>query len=217
MDRRDGQQLAVAARHRSSAGQAVMVMAIFVGLLWLVQISDQLASYPLLRYGIFPRSVGRIEDIASAPFIHANYSHLIGNTLPLLVLGFLVALGGLRRFFAVTVLVIVVSGLGVWLTAPSGSDTVGVSGVIFGYLGYLVTRGFVERRLVDLFIAIIVGVLYWSIVPDLLPGHPGVSWQGHLFGLLGGVLAAFLLRRRSAEQQIATAPTSSGASGPSPA
>jgi len=178
------------------ARQAVVVMAGFLALLWVVQIADGLSGYPLLRLGIVPRTVGKLEDVFTAPFIHVSYRHLIDNTPPLLVLGFLVALRGLKQFFLVTGTVVLVGGLGVWLSAASGSDTVGASGVIFGYLGYLVARGVIDRRAIDVAVALLVGVLYWSILPDLLPGNPGISWQGHVFGLVGGLLAAWLLRAR---------------------
>jgi membrane associated rhomboid family serine protease len=184
---------------RSNAQRAAVAMGLFVALLWIVQVIDSLSGYPLLRYGIEPRTPGRLEYVFTAPFIHVSYAHLIGNTLPLAVLGFLVALRGIGRFLAVTAIVICVSGLGVWLFAPSASDTVGASGVIFGYLGYLVASGIFERRFVDLAVAVLVGILYWSFIPDLLPGHPGISWQGHLFGLIGGVLAAWAFRSRPAE------------------
>ena len=183
--------------HRYPAAlSAVIVMGIFLAVLWVVQIADSVSHYPLLHLGIEPRSVGKVEDIFTAPFIHVSYAHLIGNTLPLLVLGFFVALRGIKRFLLVTLVIIVVSGLGVWLTASSGSDTVGASGVIFGYFGYLVARGVIERRPTDLFVGVVVGALYWSILPDLFPGNRGVSWQAHLFGLLGGILAARLFRLR---------------------
>jgi len=173
-------------------------MAVFLGVLWAVQIADSLTHYSLLRWGIMPRQVGRLEDVLTAPFIHASYTHLVDNSLPLLVLGFIAALRGVGRWLGVTLMIIVMSGLGVWLTSPSGSDTVGVSGVIFGYFAYLVARGVIERRLIDLAVGLLVGILYWSLLPGILPGHYGISWQAHFFGLLGGILAAWLFRRRVA-------------------
>lgn len=186
-------------RRAAQVRNAAIVMGGLLALLWAVQIADSLLRYRFLRYGIEPRHIGRLEDIFTAPFIHVSYSHLAENTLPLLVLGFLVAMRGVARYVLVSAVVVVVSGLGVWLTAPSGSDTVGASGVIFGYFGYLIARGVIDRRLLDLLVGLAVGVLYWSIVPDLLPGHPGISWQGHLFGLMGGVLSAWMFRRRRPE------------------
>jgi membrane associated rhomboid family serine protease len=144
-----------------------------------------------------PRRLDKLEDVLTAPFIHVSYTHLIDNSLPLLILGFIAALRGIGRWLAVTVVIVLVSGVGVWLTATGGSDTVGASGVIFGYFGFLVARGLLDRRVVDLAIGLAVGVLYWTLLPGVLPGHNGVSWQAHLFGLLGGILAAWLFRVRS--------------------
>jgi membrane associated rhomboid family serine protease len=181
--------------------QAGVVMLVFLGLLWAVQIADSLTHYSLLRWGIIPRRLDKLEDILTAPFIHVSYTHLEDNTLPLLILGFIAALRGVRRWLGVTLVIILVSGLGVWLTGGGGSDTVGASGVIFGYLGYLVARGVIDRHLVDLAVGLLVGVLYWSLLPGVLPGHYGISWQAHLFGLLGGILAAWLFRGRSPRVQ----------------
>jgi len=178
--------------------EALAVTVAFLGVLWAVQIADSLTHYSLLRWGIMPRQVGKLEDVFTAPFIHVSYTHLEDNSLPLLVLGFMAALRGIGRWIAVTLVIILVSGLGVWLTAPGGSDTVGASGVIFGYFGYLLARGVIDRRILDLGVGLLVGILYWTLLPGVLPGHYGISWQAHLFGLLGGVLAARLFRRRAA-------------------
>lgn len=177
-----------------------MAVAAVLVVLWSVQVVDSLDHYYLLRFGIVPRQVGRIQDILSAPFIHVSWTHLVDNSIPLAVLAFLAALAGLDRFLGVTAVIVVVSGLGVWLTAAGGTDTVGASGVIFGYFGYLVVRGIFDRRPVDLGVGLVVGILYWSILAGVVPGRAGVSWQGHLFGLLGGVAAGWLFRRRPAQK-----------------
>ncbi|HTX00858.1 MAG TPA: rhomboid family intramembrane serine protease [Acidimicrobiales bacterium] len=188
------------------ARNAAIAMAVFLVVIWVLQIADSLMHYSLLRFGIQPRWPSRLGDIFSAPFLHVSYAHISDNTLPLAVLGFLVALRGIARFLAVTLVIIVIGGLGVWLTASSGTDTVGASGVIFGYLGFLVARGAIERRLLDIVVAVLVGALYWSILPLLLPGNPGISWQGHLFGLAGGVTSAWWFRSRRPELPPADQP-----------
>ncbi len=175
---------------------AALIMVGFVAVLWAVQLVDVATHYSLLRFGIVPRSLSRLGDILSAPFLHVSWTHIESNTPPLFVLGLLVALAGLRRFLAVTAFVIVVAGLGVWLVSPSNTDTVGASGVVFGYLGFLLARGAIERRLLELAVAVAVGVGYWWTLPALLPGNPAVSWQDHLFGLFAGILAAGLWRSR---------------------
>lgn len=190
-----------ASRPLSPVVRAGAIMSGFLALLWVIQIADSLSHYSLLRWGIVPRRLDKLEDVLTAPFLHVSYTHLIDNSLPLLVLGFIAALRGIGRWLAVTLVIILVSGLGVWLTAAGGSDTVGASGVIFGYFGYLVARGLLDRRVVDLALGLLVGLLYWTLLPGVLPGHYGVSWQAHLFGLVGGVLAAWLFRVRVTQSQ----------------
>jgi membrane associated rhomboid family serine protease len=135
-------------------------------------------------------------DIAPAAFLHFGFDHLAANSMPLLILGFLVAMSGLRRFVAVVTVIILTSGLGVWLTAAERSTTAGASGVVFGLLGYLLIRGFVDRSVGDVIVGLAVGAVYGSLLWGVLPTAAGVSWQGHLLGLFGGVAASFLLRRR---------------------
>ena len=179
------------------ARRAAFVVLVMVGAMWFLLLAN--ASGQLLRYGVSPRRLDELPDILTAPFLHLNYTHLTGNSLPLLLLGFFTALRGLGRFLTVTLVVMVVSGLGVWLTAPPASITVGASGVVFGYFGYLVTRAVLDRRPGDAVVAGLVLALYHGILWGVLPTDRGVSWQGHLFGLLGGVLAAWLFRRPPTE------------------
>jgi membrane associated rhomboid family serine protease len=152
-------------------------------------------------WGIEPRESGELLDIYPAAFMHFGYDHLAANTVPLLIFGFLAALRGIPRFLGVCFVIITVSGLGVWLLSESGSITAGASGVIFGLFGYLLVRGFVERDAVDITVGITVLLLYGSLLWGVLPTNSGVSWLGHLFGLIGGVLAAFWLRRGTTERR----------------
>lgn len=164
-------------------------------LMWVSEVVD-LAVGRLDGLGIEPRSVDGLSGVALAPFLHAGFGHLVANTLPFLVLGALIALSGLRRVVTVTLLVVLVSGLGTWLVAPSGTVHLGASGVVFGYAAYLVVRGVFDRRLVHLALGLVVALGYGTtLLLGLLP-REGISWQGHLFGALGGVLAARLLARR---------------------
>ncbi|WP_328583162.1 rhomboid family intramembrane serine protease [Streptomyces sp. NBC_00370] len=176
------------------------VMAAWVALLWVLEIVDATTGGSLDTFGLSPRSAGELRDVIPMAFLHHGFEHLASNTVPLLVLGFLAALGGLRRFAAVVLTIMVVGGLGVWLTAADHTNTVGASGVIFGLLGFLLIRGFVDRSAVDIVIGLVVLVVYGSVLWGVLPGDPSISWQGHLFGLLGGVLAAFLFRKERREQ-----------------
>ncbi|MFI0940186.1 rhomboid family intramembrane serine protease [Streptomyces sp. NPDC021020] len=179
---------------------AGILMAGWLALLWGIEVVNALSGQRLDTYGISPRQGGELLDIVPAAFLHVGFSHLASNSLPLLVLGFIAALGGIARYLAVALTVVLVSGLGVWLTAPAHSVTLGASGLVFGLFGYLVVRGFVDHRALDVIVGLIVGVLYGSILWGVLPTATGVSWQAHLFGLAGGVAAAFLFRDRSAAQ-----------------
>lgn len=170
----------------------------WVALLWLLEGVDFTTGGALDTFGIQPRDPSELVDVVPAAFMHFGFGHLAANTLPLLVLGFIAALrSGIRRFLAVVLVIILASGLGVWLTAAQNSNTAGASGVVFGLFGYLLVRGFIERKLLDIGIGLVVGVVYGSILWGALPTDSGISWQGHLFGLIGGVVAAFALRERA--------------------
>ena len=178
---------------RSGALPAARLILLWTALLWLLEGVDHATGNALDTYGIEPRRTDELADIVPAAFLHFGFEHLAANTVPLLVLGFLAALRGTGRFLAVAFITIVVSGLGVWLVAPSGSNTAGASGLVFGLFGYLLVRGFVDRRITDVAIGGVVALFYGSILWGALPtADGGVSWQGHLFGLVGGVLAAFV-------------------------
>jgi membrane associated rhomboid family serine protease len=170
------------------------LMCGFVAVLWVTEIIDTLENHRLDTWGISPRDPSELPDIFTAPFLHASFEHLMANTVPLLIFGFLAALRGLGRFLAVSALIIVVSGLGVWLTSPPYSVTLGASGLIFGYFSYVVLRGFIDRNLVDIAIGVVLAFMYGSIIWGVLPTDSRISWQGHLFGLLGGALAAWVFR-----------------------
>src|SRR3982751_2463380 len=104
--------------------------------MWIVQIYDAIDHYSLTKYGIEPREVDGLDGVAFSPFLHGSWGHLIGNTVPFLVLGGMIALSGLRRLAVVTLIVMAVGGLGVWLFAPENTLHIGASGVVFGYAGY---------------------------------------------------------------------------------
>jgi membrane associated rhomboid family serine protease len=184
---------------RGGAKAAAQLIIVWVALLWLLEAVDYVTNNALDTFGIIPRQQSELADVIPASFMHFGFGHLMANTLPLLVLGFLAALRGIGRFFAVALTIIVVSGLGVWLVAPEASNTAGASGLIFGLFGYLLVRGFVDRRITDVALGGVVAVLYGSLLWGVLPTDGGISWQGHLFGLVGGIAAAFLTSSRRAE------------------
>ncbi|MBD0736309.1 rhomboid family intramembrane serine protease [Streptomyces sp. CBMA29] len=169
----------------------------WVGLLWVIEAVDVIAGHRLDSLGIVPRKPAELIDVIPSAFIHFGFGHVASNSLPLLVLGFIAALRGIGRYLAVAFTVIVIGGLGVWLIAPAHTNTAGASGLVFGLFSYLLVRGFVDRRALDIVVGVVVGAVYGSILWGVLPTASGVSWQGHLFGLIGGVVAAFLFRERT--------------------
>ena len=167
-----------------------------VAIMWVLELVDILVfGQKLNLYGIIPRHLIGLRGILFAPFLHGGLGHLIANTIPFLVLGWFVMLQETRDFFVVTAITMLVSGLGVWLFGAPGVH-VGASALIFGYLGFLLLRGYFERNFPSILLSLVVGFLYGGAIWGVLPTRPGISWEGHLFGLIGGVIAARLLARR---------------------
>ena len=174
---------------------ALLLVAAMVALMWATEVVDQIGFGDLDRYGIQPRDVDGLAEILAAPFLHVGFGHLVSNTVPFAVMGAAIALGGLVRVALVTLVVALVSGLGTWLVAPSNSVHLGASGLVFGYATYLVARGLLSRRLGELAVGALVAVVWGvTLLQGLLP-QERISWQAHLFGAIGGVIAAALLSR----------------------
>jgi membrane associated rhomboid family serine protease len=166
-----------------------------IALMWVLEIVDLLVGHRLDAFGIQPRDLDGLAGVVVAPFLHFGFGHLVANTIPFTVLGLIIAVGGAARVLTVTAIATVASGVGVWLLAPAPSVTAGASGIVFGYAAYLIARGVVDRSLLHLAVgAIVVAVWGTGLLAGLLP-QAGVSWLGHLFGAVGGVLAARVLRR----------------------
>lgn len=175
---------------------ALLLVLAMVGLMWMLEIVDIAADQRLDSYGIHPRDVDGLPEILAAPFLHAGFGHLISNTVPFVLMGAAIALGGLARVALVTLIVALVSGFGTWLIAASNSVHLGASGVVFGYATYLVSRGIFSRRLSELAVGVIVVAIWGAgLLQGLLP-QERISWQAHLFGAVGGVVAAAMLVRR---------------------
>lgn len=175
---------------------AAIINVFLVGFMWVVEIADYVMPGEFDVYGIRSWDPEGLGGIFLAPFLHADFGHLMANSLPLLILGFLAALRGIGRFLAASLIIILVSGLGVWFTSSPLALTVGASGLVFGYFGFVVARGLFDRRVLDIVIGVGVAIAYYSIIWGVLPGEAGISWQGHLFGLIGGIIAAWVVRRR---------------------
>ncbi|MFD9534173.1 rhomboid family intramembrane serine protease [Streptomyces sp. NPDC060010] len=178
------------------AKAAAQLMLGWVALLWLIEAVDFATGHALDAYGIEAREPGSLPRVPLAAFLHFGFDHVAANSVPLLVFGFVAALGGIRRFLAVCALIIAADGLGTWLISPPNTLTAGASGVVFGLFGYVVVRGFVERRVLGIAVGLAIG-LYWgaTALSGILPMTPGVSWQGHLCGLVAGVVTALFFRR----------------------
>ncbi|GAA1972953.1 rhomboid family intramembrane serine protease [Catenulispora subtropica] len=178
------------------ARKALYVMVGFIAVIWAAQVVNSALDYRLSNhFGIVPRSVGHLGDIFSAPFLHYSWQHIESNSGPLFVFGFLAAYRGVRKFLMVTLVIVCSSGLMVWF-AQGNSNTVGASGLVYGYFAYVVVKGLFDRHLVDVLIGCVMALSYAYLLTAALPGVPHVSWLGHLGGAVGGVLAGWLLRER---------------------
>lgn len=177
----------------SIRGHAITLFGI-LALMWGLEIADQFLPFVNLdKYGIRPRNTGGLVGVAAAPLLHGGFPHLIANSVPFLILGGIVMLGGRRVFWSVTIFVVIAGGLGVWLFASPNSIHIGASGLVFGYLGFILSRGFFERSIFWILVSFVILILYGGLVMGVLPGQPGVSWQGHLFGFAAGIVAAWLM------------------------
>ncbi len=175
----------------------------FVGLLWGIELVNVAFGNRLLVFGILPRTLVGLRGIIFAPFLHGSFAHLLANTLPLLVLGSLVLLSGRAVFIRASIIIAVVGGGLTWAFGRPAYH-VGASGLIFGYLGFLVAKAWYERQVVSILIALVAAALYGGILLGVLPLTPGVSWEGHIFGFLGGLIAG----RDCAVRRQRAAPTS---------
>jgi membrane associated rhomboid family serine protease len=177
--------------------EGLILLAGIVALMWLLEVINTLDHNGLNDGGgIRPRNISDVWDIFTAPFLHVSFQHLIDNTIPFVFMGVIIALRGAIRLALVTLIVIVIGGLGTWLIAPGNTQTVGASGVVFGYATYLFTRGVFNRSVLEILVAVVVGVVWGGALLSSIVPHAGVSWQGHACGAVGGVVAAWLLTRR---------------------
>jgi membrane associated rhomboid family serine protease len=185
-------------RTDSPAVDGFLFVAAMAAVMWVVEIADKIADGRLDANGIEPRDVDGLDGIVFAPFLHAGFDHLIGNTIPFLLLGFAIAIGGLVRVATVTAIVALVGGIGTWLIAPADTVHIGASGIVFGYAAYLVARGLYSRSLGQIALGVVVVAVWGTTLLQGLVPEDGISWQGHLFGAVGGLLAARMLHRRAA-------------------
>jgi len=192
--------------------EGLTLLAGIVALMWLIEVINTLDSNRLDSDGIYPRNVDHLWGIFTAPFLHVSFAHLIGNTIPFVFMGVIIALRGAGRLALVTLIVIVIGGLGTWLVSPAHAATgqpivtVGASGVVFGYATYLLTRGVFDRSVLELMTGVVVGVVWGGALLASLVPHQQVSWQGHVCGAIAGVIAAWWLASQQAKHHPAPNP-----------
>jgi membrane associated rhomboid family serine protease len=177
------------------------VLALLVAM-WGFEILDVALNHSLDQYGIEPRDPEGLFGVVAAPFLHAGFGHLLANSIPFVVLGLVIAFQGAVRVLAVTAIVMVVSGVGTWLVAPAGTLHIGASGVVFGYATYLLARGLFNRSVPEILIGVAVAAVWGTALLGGLMPQDGISWQGHFFGALGGVIAAWALAKRRSEAPV---------------
>ena len=165
--------------------------------IWVAQIINFVLGYEMNQwFGLEPRDFGGLVGIPASPFLHANFGHILANTIPLVVLGGMAAMASPKRFLDSTIIIILLGGLLVWLLARGGNRVhVGASGLVFGYLGYVVALGIFERSFRAIAMAVFAGLLYGGLIWGVLPTNKGVSWESHLFGAMAGAAAAWILTR----------------------
>ncbi|WP_205699468.1 rhomboid family intramembrane serine protease [Conexibacter sp. SYSU D00693] len=186
----DGVERSDAAASRETG---LAIVAGSLGVMWAEGVVDRVGDLDLDRFGIVPRHVDGLDGILFSPFLHGGFDHLVGNTVPFALLGGLIALSGAARLLGVMAIVMVVGGLGTWLVAPENTVHIGASGLVFGFAAYLVARGVLSGRLLELAVgALVLAVWGVTLLQGLVP-EDGISWQGHLFGAVGGVVAARVL------------------------
>ena len=194
---------------------AILLLLVFVAAIWVVfLVNGLLFDGDLNRYGLSPMALpyrwlsefepsvpylaGSFRGILLSPMLHGSFSHLLSNTLPLLVLGGFVALRGAKTLVGVSLFVVVLGGMLVWLVGRPAIH-IGASGLVFGYFGYLLAQGWYERSFVSIVVAVAVLLLYGGMIFGALPQSGFISWEGHLFGLIAGVLAARMGRDEGGE------------------
>jgi membrane associated rhomboid family serine protease len=196
MKRNDEESQAIAKELR----QQISILCGFAITFWLLEISDQLFFQHLWRggldvFGIIPRDPIGLRGVIFAPFLHGDFQHLMANTPPFLILGWLVMVNRTKDFFTVSLISSFIGGVGVWLIGATNSVHLGASILIFGYLGFLLFRSYFQRDIPSIALACVVFFLYGSVLWGVLPITQGVSWEGHLFGFIGGVVAAKILSK----------------------
>jgi membrane associated rhomboid family serine protease len=201
----DGKGRSQAEAMIAEAKRALWVMVGLLAVIWGVQLLNALEGYDLsLEFGIEARNPFSLPDILTAPFVHASWSHIEANSGPLFIFGFLAAYRGVKKFLGVTLLIIGASGIAIWVMSAPNVVTVGASGLLFGYFGYIIVRGIFDRHLIDIVIGVVMALCFAYQLTALLPTQQAISWQGHLFGFIAGIAGGWLFRERRRKPDTAT-------------
>ena len=187
----------------ANARKAFQLMVGILVLIWLIQVVNALTNYSLsFNFGERAHDLSSLPTMFTAPFLHASWTHIESNSGPLFIFGFLAAFRGIRKFAWVSLLIMVVSGLGSWFLEAPNTYGVGASGVVFGYFGYIIVRGLFDRHGTDIVIGLVMVLCFAYTFTAILPDQsdPTISWQAHMFGLIGGVVGGWLFRERRPKQ-----------------
>lgn len=183
-------------QQKKSTIEEFKILLIVTAVFWLVEIVDLLIFQERLdNLGIEPRTIIGLRGILLAPFLHGGFPHLIANTIPFITLGWLTMIQETSDFYIVSIVSAIVGGLGVWLLGRPDSIHIGASILIYGYLGFLLLRGWFQKNFPSILLSIIVFFIYGSLIWGIFPSRVGVSWEGHLFGFVGGAIAAWAIAR----------------------
>lgn len=188
--------MSISNRQKKSTTEEFTILLSILGIFWLVEIIDSVIFKGRLdQFGIKPQTIVGLRGILFAPLLHGGFGHLIANSIPFLTLGWLTMIQETSDFYIVSVLAAVIGGIGVWLFGGVGSVHIGASILIYGYLGFLLLRGWFQKNPPSILLSIAVFFLYGGLVYGVFPSRMGVSWQGHLFGFIGGAIAAWLIAK----------------------
>jgi membrane associated rhomboid family serine protease len=187
--------MSMSSRQKKSTVEELKTLLTVVGIFWIVEIIDfTIFKGKLNNFGIEPHNLVGLRGILFAPFLHRDFLHLIGNTIPFLTLGWLTMIQETSDFYVVSIVTAIVGGLGVWSFGGAGTVHIGASILIYGYLGFLLLRGYFQKNIPSILLSVIVFIIYGSLIFGVFP-QIGISWQGHLFGFLGGAIAAFAIAK----------------------
>ncbi|WP_372650910.1 rhomboid family intramembrane serine protease [Draconibacterium sp.] len=179
---------------------SLLFPALFVLLLWIVKIVELTSGLSFVEFGIFPRHINGLQGILFSPFIHSDFSHLISNSLPFFILGFMLIYFYRRISYRIFFLLYILSGISTWFMGREAWH-IGASGVVYALAAFHFVSGVIRSDVRLLTLSAIVVFLYGGLVWGLLPIRPEISWEGHLSGAIFGVLLAFYYRKYTVRRE----------------